>query len=537
MSAVVTLLSWRSLPWRVVTAGLSSWQAGLALAFEQHLQWGPQVVFTFGPYGFVEDVLPFFRGTAVLGLVYALVVTGALAALVIGALRASWGLLPASVAAWVSVTIAANLLEAPELALATALGLALACLRAGSEKARLALLTALGALAGFQVLVEVNVGLVTAVLAVLAVAGSTDRWGPGAVRAGARLPRRGRRGPRGRRPEPGQLRQLPPRRLAVAIGYGSAMGSSAGRRGRGLVRRRRRGPAGAWSSPWPSEGRPRGTRSRRDSCWHCGRWETLKEGFVRHDLHDLTFFGLLLVALGLARVPRRLVPVQAVSIALAALMACLANGALPAVVALPGRGRAGLVRRGGRPVLRRPLGAGTGHGPLPGPGHRRRPPPGPGRRPWPASPWPPSPGTTPSPLPTRNCAGAPSRSCSPTAPTRPTWTTWTPPSCRRHAPPQRILYQPIALDGRDPFWDPPATMVATVLPLPPAVGERPLAGAGPGPRPLRPGAGGAPGPRPLRPSPSTFPSSPATSSWLRSRSARRSWPGPKAFSSSRPPWG
>ena len=63
-------------------------------------------------------------------------------------------------------------------------------------------------------------------------------------------------------------------------------------------------------------------------------WEALKEGFVRHDTHDLTFFALVLLALCLARLPRRprslpLVGVQAGAIALVALLACLANGHPP----------------------------------------------------------------------------------------------------------------------------------------------------------------------------------------------------------------
>ena len=58
-------------------------------------------------------------------------------------------------------------------------------------------------------------------------------------------------------------------------------------------------------------------------------WEAVKEGFVRHDLHDLTFFGLFVVALCLARLPRSLVPLQAGAIALAALLACIANGGPP----------------------------------------------------------------------------------------------------------------------------------------------------------------------------------------------------------------
>ena len=88
--------------------------------------------------------------------------------------------------AWASVTIAGNLLEAPELALATALGLALASLRATSERRRLGLLGALGALAGFQFLVEINVGIVTAALAALTVIGATEA-SPGAWREHSRV--------------------------------------------------------------------------------------------------------------------------------------------------------------------------------------------------------------------------------------------------------------------------------------------------------------------------------------------------------------
>ena len=125
VSALATLFSWKTAPWPRVSAGVDSWEAGLALGFVDHLQWGPHVVFTFGPYGFVENILPFSRLTAALGLLYALAITWGLAALIVCALRKQWGLLPAGIVAWAALGISANLLEAPELALATALGLAL----------------------------------------------------------------------------------------------------------------------------------------------------------------------------------------------------------------------------------------------------------------------------------------------------------------------------------------------------------------------------------------------------------------------------
>ncbi|HMK98116.1 MAG TPA: hypothetical protein VK425_11260, partial [Acidimicrobiales bacterium] len=58
-------------------------------------------------------------------------------------------------------------------------------------------------------------------------------------------------------------------------------------------------------------------------------WEALKEGFVRHDQHDLIFFSLVLVALCLVRLPRAPLALQVGVIAIAAVLACLAAGGPP----------------------------------------------------------------------------------------------------------------------------------------------------------------------------------------------------------------
>jgi len=343
VSALATLFSWRTDPWRPVFAGLSSWQEGLALGFEHHLQWGPQVIFTFGPYGFVEDILSMFWLTAALGLLYALVVTWGLAALIVSALRKPWGLLPAGVVAWASVTIAANLLEAPELALATALGLALASLRATSERGRLGLLGALGALAGFQVLVEINVGIVTAALAALTVIGATEA-SPGAWREHSRVRAAFVAGVAflvvlvaallAAGQSLSNFASYVRGSVAVAIGYAPAMGSSGGRHAEdwyavvdvALL-------AGVFALALVGRpGREKAAISLMLAGW---AWEAVKEGFVRHDLHDLTFFGLFVVALCLARLPRSLVPVQAGAVAVAALLACIANGGPPPTLHSP----------------------------------------------------------------------------------------------------------------------------------------------------------------------------------------------------------
>jgi hypothetical protein len=458
MSALVTVLSWRSSPWRVVTAGLSSWQTGLALASEQHLQWGPQVVFTFGPLGFVEDVLPIFRVTAVLGLAYALVVTGGLAALMINALRRSWGLLPAGAAAWASVTIAASIVEAPELALGAALGLALASLATGSERARLGLLAALGALAGFQVLVEANVGLVTAGLAVVAVAGGTSRWGRATVTAAVpfvavlvgALAASGQ--------SLGNFASYLRGAGAITLGYASAMGTSGGR---GAENWYAALDAAVVAGVFVLALKAAPVRARLAVAvmlvgWG---WETLKEGFVRHDMHDLTYFGLFLVALGLARLPRRFVPVQALSIALAGLLACLANGGLPSSLRSPVENVRSLAQEvtdlasGPRwakvLAMARYQVRATGDALHPGVVESLV-------------------GRTLAVLPWEDALtfGYPQLRWRP-EPVLQSYSAYTTYLDGLDASfllsaraPRRILYQPIALDGRDPFWDPPAAMVA-----------------------------------------------------------------------------
>jgi hypothetical protein len=371
VSALATLFSWKTAPWPHVSAGVNSWEAGLALGFTDHLQWGRQAVFTFGPYGFVENILPFSHLTAALALLYALAITWGLAALIVAALRnqwglgQQWGLLPAGVVAWAALGIAANLLEAPELALATALGLALASFRTNTVKARLYLLAALGALAGFQLLVEINVGFVTTALLVIAIAvavvgaatatatgapyggrasaGGSERASAGASeRASERAGGRVNAALAGLVPfvavpiialvSAGQsLGELPSYlrgSLSVALGYGPAMSLSTGR------------TAEDWYAVvdvvllaaifvLALRGRP-GLEKAAISLMLLGwTWEALKEGFVRHDTHDLTFFALVLLALCLAGLPRKLLPLQAGAIALAALLACLANGHPP----------------------------------------------------------------------------------------------------------------------------------------------------------------------------------------------------------------
>jgi glycosyltransferase involved in cell wall biosynthesis len=49
-----------------------SWHTGLAMAFVDHLQWGPQINFTYGPLGFLVDPALFYQSTALMASLFML---------------------------------------------------------------------------------------------------------------------------------------------------------------------------------------------------------------------------------------------------------------------------------------------------------------------------------------------------------------------------------------------------------------------------------------------------------------------------------
>jgi hypothetical protein len=347
VSLLATVLSWRSEAWRPVVAGLSSWQSGIALAFLHHLQWGRQVVFTFGPYGFVEDILPISHLTAALALAYVLAMSWGLGALVVAGLRKTWELLPAGAGAWAVLVIAGNFVEAPELGLGLALGLCLAALRrpggpghsrlsggALASRRHIALVGLLGALAGFQLLVEANVGLVTAWLAAISALGAGPRRSRGAVVAASSLTGTFLVAWVAAGQSLGNIASYFRASWSVVAGYSAAMATSPGRRAEDYFAVVDLALLGAVYA-LALRGRPLGEKAAVSLALLGWVWEALKEGFVRHDLHDLVFFSLVLTALALARLPGKFAALQLGAIALAASLACAARGEPPPQMASP----------------------------------------------------------------------------------------------------------------------------------------------------------------------------------------------------------
>jgi hypothetical protein len=186
VSVVVTLLNWPG--WTRIGPGLDpSWQAGLAIAFTRHFQWGPQIDFTYGPYGFAGFLEPFYRSTALIAVLYIFAVTSLLAALLVAGLRRYWGLASAGVVAWAVIALSWATTRAADFASVAGLGLALGVLQAQRREVRAMLVVALGALAGFALLVKLNTGVTLVGLLALALVGADGTWrqrlrlaGPGA---------------------------------------------------------------------------------------------------------------------------------------------------------------------------------------------------------------------------------------------------------------------------------------------------------------------------------------------------------------------
>ena len=89
LGLVLAVLAWpASTQSLVVTSGLSpAWQAAVTMAAHHHLAFGSRVVFTYGPLGFLVSPNLFFVSTSVLAFVFALAFLTALYSTVVWALR------------------------------------------------------------------------------------------------------------------------------------------------------------------------------------------------------------------------------------------------------------------------------------------------------------------------------------------------------------------------------------------------------------------------------------------------------------------
>ena len=273
-----------------------SWHAALHLAARRGIDFGDGMVFTYGPLGFLNEPVTYFTSTAVLSSLYLVAMQGALCTALVAVLRRSFGLVAAVAVAYVAVSVSRSLFP-PEIVVGLYLVVAVALLRADFRpRTEQALVLAGGVLAGAQLLVKFNTGVTVLLMgAVTAWFVGRRSWRSEALflgsATGALLASWLVTGN-----NPLDLPTYLFNSIEVASGYSEIMGIEVP--GRGANQLRAALVVGVlaalgWvaSRDWPLG--PRIGLALTGCIW---AYVSLKHGFVRHDGHDVQFFGLAMFA-------------------------------------------------------------------------------------------------------------------------------------------------------------------------------------------------------------------------------------------------
>ena len=163
LGVLALLLGWRGLG-GITSAGLDpSWGAALHLAAQQGVNFGTDAVFTYGPLGFLKAGVWAGTSTGLAMLLYGLAVRLALAIAVVAVVRRSFG--------WIVALPVAVLVSSygSDPMLPLAFGVALWIMLAQvADRTRLLVIGAAGALAGWEMLGKLNVGVTVLALGGLA---------------------------------------------------------------------------------------------------------------------------------------------------------------------------------------------------------------------------------------------------------------------------------------------------------------------------------------------------------------------------------
>jgi hypothetical protein len=173
LGLVVALLAWR-VGMSPPGPGLDpSWNGGLAMALKDGLRFGRDVVFSYGPLGFLEGQDVWYGDLAVIAFFYAAALYVASCLGLVWALRRTLSVLPSALLAF--VIVAALPLQRPILVAVLA---CMALLERGRSQRTTIVFAAAGASFGaVQALVKLSTGPVVAVLFLLALIGARARRG------------------------------------------------------------------------------------------------------------------------------------------------------------------------------------------------------------------------------------------------------------------------------------------------------------------------------------------------------------------------
>lgn len=294
IALAMTIMSW-PVTNIVPQAGTDpSWQAGLAMAFYHGIQWGPRIDFTYGPLGFLTVPTLYFGRTAFLSLTYLLLSRWLLFTLLLWAARPKFPRYWAILVAYVVGGTVVFIVDSGDVLMGCTLLIGSLVIQSTSEPIVNWATPTLGVLTTIGFLLKFSVGLLALGVVVLAVA-SRRNW-PRQIFLGASAfllslivlwVVTGN-----------SLSNIPLYfRLSsyVAEGYSGAMSEETGRNDEWYY------AATLVVCLFFCLALSLGANAKRTKlcaillfAWYS--WITLKEGFVRHDGHDVIFFGLMMVA-------------------------------------------------------------------------------------------------------------------------------------------------------------------------------------------------------------------------------------------------
>jgi hypothetical protein len=171
LGALLAAVSWPGTAARLApTAGLDpSWQAALAMAVHRHLDFGTQIIWTYGPFGFLTTRSLYYPVPAALALAFHFATATAAFAVLIAALRRYTSLTIAVVVAYVAGFPIVAVWGGEEVVLALAFVFAVRILsRPDAANGWIGLWLGFGALAGFMLLEKPSLGVGIAALAAIA---------------------------------------------------------------------------------------------------------------------------------------------------------------------------------------------------------------------------------------------------------------------------------------------------------------------------------------------------------------------------------
>jgi hypothetical protein len=173
LGATVALLGWK-VSMNPPSVGLdSSWNGGLAIAVHEGLQWGSDIVFTYGPLGFMNGQGLWYTDLGVLAFLYLASLYVAFCVTLVWALRRLVPALPALVIAFLIVAV----LPLVEQAIVVALLLSMRALEGERRERTIYALLAGGAtFAAIEMLIKFSAGPVIAAFFLIALIGLRARW-------------------------------------------------------------------------------------------------------------------------------------------------------------------------------------------------------------------------------------------------------------------------------------------------------------------------------------------------------------------------